>query len=65
MSDIYCYGYKLPGKTSAILPLSLNEVYVGSFILKKYENKKKVIRHGVTREAAKNSWTKISLDIKK
>lgn len=65
LSDIYCYGYKLPGKTSARLPLNLNEVYVGSFILKKYENKKKVIRHGVTSLAAKNSWTKITLDINK
>ena len=65
LSNIYCYGYKLPGKTSARLPLDLSEVYVGSFILTKYQNKDKVIRHGVTSKAAKNSWTKISLKIKK
>ncbi len=58
-------GYKLPGPTSARLPLDKKDVYVGGFILQKYDEGCKINRFGVTSESAKISWTKISLNLTK
>jgi len=60
LENVYGYGYNLPGKTSARLPLKNSETKVGAFLLKK--STKKIIRTGVTAKAAEKSWLNINLE---
>jgi SAM-dependent methyltransferase len=65
LNKICINGYKLPGPTSAKLPLDKKEIYVGGLILQKYDRDSKINRYGVTSESAKTSWVKISINIAK
>ncbi len=60
---VYGYGYDLPGKTSARLPLETYKVKVGAFLLEK--SSKKLVRQGTTKEAANKNWVNFNLDFPK
>ncbi len=60
LDSVFGYGYKMPGKTSARLPISKKDVYVGTFVLNK--SKKKTIRTGVRLDAKNETWTKFKIN---
>ncbi len=60
---VYGYGYDLPGKTSARLPLETYKVKVGAFLLEK--STKKLVRQGTTKESANKKWVNFNLDFPK
>ena len=63
IKTINIYGYPLPGKTSARLPLPVSEVLIGGILLEKYSKETKVDRHGVTPQSTKQNWTKINIKV--
>jgi len=63
INKISINGYKLPGPTSARLPLDKKEVYVGGIVLQKYDQNSKINRYGVTFDSAKTSWVKITTNL--
>jgi len=63
IKNIYSYGYHMPGKTSAKLPISKSEVLIGSFLLEKYSAKTKVNRYGLLPESLLKNWTKLNIKV--
>jgi 2-polyprenyl-3-methyl-5-hydroxy-6-metoxy-1,4-benzoquinol methylase len=60
LDSVFGYGYKMPGLTSARLPLSTKKVIIGSFVL--HKSKKKIVRTGVRKESKNESWTKFDIN---
>tara|TARA_B100001063_G_C16614352_1_gene477374 strand:- start:117 stop:890 length:774 start_codon:yes stop_codon:yes gene_type:complete len=63
LKNVYGYGYNLPGKTSARLPLEVSKIKIGAFLLEK--SNKKIIRTGTTKESAKRKWINLNFDFPK
>ena len=63
IKSINIYGYPLPGKTSARLPIPVSEMLIGGVLLEKYSKNFKVDRHGVTPDSTKHNWTKINVKV--
>ena len=60
LKNVYGYGYNLPGKTSARLPLEVSKIKVGAFLLEK--SNKKLVRKGTTKESADKNWVNFNFD---
>ena len=63
IKTINIYGYPLPGKTSARLPIPVSEILIGGILLEKYSENVKINRHGVTPQSTKQNWTKFNIKV--
>lgn len=63
IKKINIYGYHLPGKTSARLPLPISDVLIGGILLEKYPKNFKIKRCGVTPESTKQTWAHLNIKV--
>ena len=63
LKNVYGYGYNLPGKTSARIPIETSKIKIGAFLLEK--SNKRIIRKGTTKESAKTKWVNFNFDFPK